>query len=156
VSQQQLPDRQQVLEAVRVYLDTAYQDPPPAAVLARVNRLRHLAPDEFYQSSLFETDHHRPPTRYSLRLGNRFYPHMKLTIDRRPDQGGYLFRADTHDRHCCPPPASPEYRSFCALMEQNQKLAEAVERAWAEHGLPTFKAWLRDDLKHRKAQARNK
>ena len=31
-------------------------------------------------------------------------------------------------------------------MEKNQQIAQGVESAWAEQGLPTFKSWLRDDL----------
>jgi hypothetical protein len=147
------PDPTEMLKAARIYLETAYDGPPPAAVIARLRTLEDLPPEQVYDSSLFEHDNHDPPSRYSLRLGNRFYPHMKLTIERRPDRQGFLFRADTHDRHCCPPPTSREYRPFRDLMEQNQQLAEQIERAWASHDLMTFKTWLRQDLDRRRQQA---
>ena len=35
-------------------------------------------------------------------------------------------------------------------MEVNQKLATAIETAWADADLPTFKTFLRDDLAKRK------
>jgi hypothetical protein len=79
---------------------------------------------------------------------------MKLSIDRRPDQIGFLFRADTHDRHICPSPASKEHGKFRQLMEKNQKLAQTIEAAWEEGGLPTFKSYLKQDLQRRQQSAR--
>jgi len=78
---------------------------------------------------------------------------MKLVIERSPDGELFLFRADTHDRHCCPPEGAPEHQAFVSLMTKNQELAQAVETAWAEAGLPTFKTWLREDLARRSNQA---
>ena len=79
---------------------------------------------------------------------------MKLSIDMRPDQGGFLFRADTHDRHICPSPASKDYATFRELMEKNQKLAQNIEAAWGEGGLPTFKSYLKQDLERRRQSGR--
>jgi hypothetical protein len=36
-------------------------------------------------------------------------------------------------------------------MDQNRTTAEAIEAAWEEAGLPTFKKFLRDDLARRQA-----
>jgi hypothetical protein len=90
-----------------------------------------------------------------LRLGNCFYPHMKLSIDQRPDREGYFFRADTHDRHICPPPASKEHAAFCELMDKNQQLSQEIETAWAEKGVPTFKTYLKEDLARRAQSGRD-
>ena len=87
----------------------------------------------------------------SLRLGNPWYPHMKLTIERAPDGKTSLFRADTHDRHIHVGPESPEYAAFCQMMEKNQSLASRIEAAWESGGLPTFKSFLRQDLARRQA-----
>jgi hypothetical protein len=38
-------------------------------------------------------------------------------------------------------------------MERNQKLAEKIEAAWEAVQLPTFKQFLREDLKRRQAAA---
>jgi hypothetical protein len=108
---------------------------------------------EFFDSPLFTRDLHVPPTRYSLRLGNKLYPHMKLTIEAAPDESQFLFRADTHDGHVCPPSSSREYPQFQKLMEHNQNLAEAIDRAWAQDGIATFKTYLRDDLARRRNAA---
>jgi hypothetical protein len=108
---------------------------------------------DFFASPVFERDATNPhPVKYSLRLGNRTYPHMKLVIDRAPDGRGHLFRADTHDGHCRPAPGSRDYHVFCKLMDANRELADRIESAWEAQGITTFKSFLRDDLARRKAQ----
>jgi hypothetical protein len=141
------------LKAIDIYLSHAYTSQPPSPVRAKLETLRALPPEAFYKSSVFERDSVNNPSKLSLRLGNNLYPHMKLTIERSPDKSGFLFRADSHDSHCCPAPESREHGEFCALMDRNQKIAQAIEAAWAEEHLPTFKTFLRDDLAKRKANA---
>jgi len=151
-----LPHPQQVWKAIEAYLRCAYEElAPPAAVQNRLVTLRAAGENgDFYSSSVFERDSGTAPKKYSLRLGNRFFPHMKLSIDQRPDQGGFLFRADTHDRHICPSPGSKDYAMFRELVEKNQKLAQSIEAAWEEGGLPTFKTYLKQDLERRRHSAR--
>jgi hypothetical protein len=147
---QKLPT-EQIWKAIDVYLAHAYSGPLPSPVRAKLDTLRSLPPEEFYSSPILERDAPAAasPGKLSLRLGNKFYPHMKLTIEQSPDQQRFLFRADTHDRHCCPAPESREYGPFCQLMEGNQQIAQAIEAEWAKEGLPTFKTYLRDDLARR-------
>jgi hypothetical protein len=38
------------------------------------------------------------------------------------------------------------------LMDQNHRMAQEIETAWAEASLPTFKTYLRDDLARRQAK----
>src|SRR5262249_37981872 len=138
---QQLMPTPQVWKAIEVYLAQAYGGKaPPSTVRTRLETLRSLAsPEDLFTCAAFEHDVQPPPNKLSLRLGNQFYPHMKLTIERAPNGQGFLFRADSHDRHCCPPPGSREYGAFCQLMENNQKVSQAIEAQWAKEGLPTFK-----------------
>ncbi len=143
------PTPAEVWQAIQLYLDLAYNGPPPTPVRSRLETLRSLDEKNFYENPVIERNDAENPTRYEIRLGNRCYPHMKLAIDLRPDQQGFLFRVDTHDRHCCPPPTSREYEAYCNLMRENQNLSQAIERAWEQHGLPTFKTYLRDDLARR-------
>ena len=144
------PSASQVWSAVEVYLVHAYGGAaPPSAVRDRLASLRATADADFYDSPVFERDEARPPTRYSLRLGNKVYPHMKLVIERSPDGRGHLFRADTHDKHIRPNPQSREGRAFAELMKMNQHFAEAIESEWANRGIATFKKFLRDDLARR-------
>ena len=78
---------------------------------------------------------------------------MKLVIEPTPDARGHMFRADTHDKHIRPSPQSKEYQMFCQLMENNQRLSEAIESGWEKAGLPTFKQYLRNDLARRASGA---
>ena len=154
--------------AIETYLMHAYDGAPgpggipagtPSAVRAKLQVLRATDEADLFESNVFErevtSNGHgsaaQRPKRYSLRLGNRSYPHMKLVVDRAPDGRGYLLRADTHDSHVRPKPGSRDEKPFLELMEKNRVCAEAIEGAWEREGLPTFKRFLRDDLERRKA-----
>ena len=144
------PSLQLVWRAVDVYLSVAYEGgAAPGAVQARLQKLRPLESSAFYASDVLERDPSATPVRWRLRLGNTLYPHMKLVIEPRPDGAGYLFRADAHDRHCCPPPESREHGAFCQLMDANRDFAERIEHAWGEAGIATFKSYLHEDLARR-------
>jgi hypothetical protein len=147
-----LPHPQQVWKAIDAYLVCAYAGSvPPKAVRERLETLRAAGENgDFFASTAFERDSKEATKKYSLRLGNQFYPHMKLSIDRRPDQEGYLFRADSHDRHICPAQGSKDFGAFRELMDKNQKVAQSIEAAWGEGGLPTFKTYLKEDLERRR------
>lgn len=147
----QRPSPAEVWKAVETYLRVAYEREPPSAVRARLDTLRAAPEADFYDSAVLEPEPKLDPTRYSLRLGNRFYPHMKLAIEQAPDGQGYLFHANTHDQHCCPAPQSRDYAPFCQLMEANQKMAQTIETQWEAQRLPTFKTFLKADLARRKA-----
>src|SRR5688500_1638053 len=158
----QKPDPAAVWRAVTTYLAAAYEGVPsthgvpgntPSAVKNRLESLRLAPASDFFATPVFERDNPASPTKFSLRLGNRHYPHMKLVIERSPDGQGHLLRADTHDAHCRPAPGSRDYAGFCQLMDQNRQVAERIEAAWEVLGLPTFKAYLRNDLAKRKAQS---
>ena len=144
------PPASKCWEAIDAYITSVYgEGGAPAAVRGRLETLRAMPDESFFDSTVFERDDKNAPTRYSVRLGNPHYPHMKLVVERAPDGRGYLFRADTHDRHIRPAPESREYKAFVELMQQNQKSAEYVEAEWARRGLPTFKEYLRRDLARR-------
>jgi hypothetical protein len=143
------PDPSIVWRAIDTYIRVAYGGPPPSAVRSRLETLKALDADSFYDAAVLEKKGDGPTARVLLRLGNRFYPHMKLTIEKRPDRHGALFRADTHDAHCCPAVSSREYQTFRQLMEQNQALAQTIEAEWEREGLPTFKSFLKEDLARR-------
>jgi hypothetical protein len=145
------PEPEQFWRAVEIYLHHAYGDAAiPNSVNQRLQTLRAVPPGDLYTHPSFERiDGENGPL--SLRLGNRFYLHMKLVIECAPIGSGPLLRADTHDRHIAPPPGSPAHDAFASLMVKNGEIATAIEAAWTEAGLPTFKQMLRDDLKRRGA-----
>jgi hypothetical protein len=145
------PNPLDVLRAVDIYVNIAYgSDPLPLTVQSQLAVLRSWK-GPFFRSPVIASDGATPPKRYSIRLGNRHYPHMKLAIERSPDGEGYLFRPDTHDGHCCPPVGHPEHGAFRQMMERNLDLATKIENALVEQGLPTFKSFLQNDLARRQA-----
>jgi hypothetical protein len=145
-----LPDPTLVWRAIDTYMGIAYEEPPSPTVRSMLATLRTWA-GPFYAAPVFARTGDEDAPRLSLRLGNRHYPHMKLLIEPSPDRSRYLFKADTHDRHVCPPPGTPEHEIFRQLMQTNQQIAERIEMAWAQQGLPTFKTFLREDLARRQA-----
>jgi hypothetical protein len=136
--------------AIDIYLGFAYEGKPSPAVCSRLDSLRLADNDAFFRCSVFEPAPKDEPIRYDLRLGNRWYPHMKLAIEQAPDRTSYLLRVDTHDRHIQPAPGSRDYAAFRELMEKNQLLSSQIEAAWESAGLPTFKSYLRADLARRR------
>jgi hypothetical protein len=141
-----LPEQSQVWNAIEIYLRHAYEGAQPSVTVRSLLETLRSWKGDFFGAPIFART---PPQRYCARLGNAFYPHMKLVFEPSPDGEQFLFKADTHDRHVCPPPESPEHAAFRALMDKNQRLAEAIEGDWSSAGLPTFKTYLRDDLSRR-------
>lgn len=145
------PDPSRTKQAIEIYLRIAYDgQPPPLNVRSMLTTLENWGGD-YYACPVWSADIVKPPSRYSARLGNMYYPHMKLVLQMSPNDEQWLFRADAHDKHICPPVESPDYGAFCQLIEKNQKLVEKIESAWAAEGLPTFKTYLREDLARRAA-----
>src|SRR5712671_3773297 len=94
------PNISEVRAAIDLYLEHAFGGAePPHAVAAIVRELRQADEADFLALPAWERDCAQPSCRYSLRLGNRFYPHMKLVLERRPDGLGYVLRVDGHDQH---------------------------------------------------------
>ncbi|HZH03166.1 MAG TPA: hypothetical protein VEY30_05230, partial [Myxococcaceae bacterium] len=118
-----------VWKAIDIYLESAYGAALPLAVKSRVEALRALDEEAFFESEILEQEAASGSARYCLRLGNRFYPHMKMIVETAPGGQGFVFRADCHDRHCCPPEGAPEYTEFLDLMEKNRVLAQGIEAA---------------------------
>lgn len=144
------PTLGQLKQAIDIYLKLAYQRALPERVRQSIAHLETAGLDPL-ACSLFMREPSSQVVKYNARLGNQTYPHMKMSVEYSPDGGQHFFRVDTHDRHCCPKPTSHEYAAFCALMDDNQKLANVIEQAWEAVGVPTFKSYLREDVKRRQA-----
>jgi hypothetical protein len=147
----ELPQDSEVWAAIDLYMSLAYDAAPSATVQRLLAQLRECTARLMECPGWIKTP--GETVRYSLRLGNRWYPHMKLLIEPAPDGRSYLFKADTHDRHIAVAPGSKDYDAFQQLMRNNQRLAEQIENAWAQRQLQTFKEYLRRDLERRTANA---
>jgi hypothetical protein len=138
--------------AIDTYVRIAYPDGPPVTVRSMLATQRGWK-GKFQDTPTFVKDRLVDPTKFQMRLGNAHYPHMKLTCELSPDGKQFLFKADAHDAHCCPPAGTPEHQEFRKLMEQNQQTVTAIENAWAAEGIPTFKSYLKEDLERRRAKS---
>ena len=124
---------QSVKLATQIYLKKAYHDGPPAAVAEKVEALQNLKEDgEFLSWGVLE----REGNRYSFRLGNLDYPHMKLVFlfeNERP-----VFYVDAHDSHFNLPAGVPGYDKLMALRQTNKQRKQRIEAAMAAANLPIF------------------
>lgn len=93
-----LPDISELWRAVGIYLQHAYPaGEPTPAVRERIERLR-AAGEKPWDQPVFEKADVATGRQYGIRLGNAWYPHMKLTLEKSPAGEGYMLRVDTHDR----------------------------------------------------------
>jgi hypothetical protein len=138
-----LPSHSMLLAAIGIYLEQAYEDVIPGVVQKRVDELRQ-ANGSWPACTAVERD--KTKTRLAIRLGSRFYPHMKLVIDERPDQMGFFFQADSHDAHLCVSPDNPEYPAILALRKNNQAIASEIESCWEKAGLPTVASYWKEGI----------
>src|SRR5438552_17526987 len=116
------PDAALVQRAIDIYMNCAYVAvEPPVTVRSMLATLRGYASD-FFKAPTFVKDDPKAPKKYTLRLGNRYYPHMKLVYELGPDAQTFLFSADAPDAHCCPPAGTPEHDSYRSLKTGNQPI----------------------------------
>ena len=137
--------------AVAVYLDAAYPDGGVSDTVRERARLPEgVAGADFLADERFERVPADVPVtealRFNLRLGNARYLHMKLGIDRVSDSDRYVLVVDTHDRHFAQMVQTGERAEYRELLDYNQRLREAIEKAWTAEGLPTFERYLRTRL----------
>ncbi|QDU61403.1 hypothetical protein Pan216_22590 [Planctomycetes bacterium Pan216] len=78
----------------------------------------------------------------ALRIGNAWYPHMKMWIRPYSEAPGFVLGVDTHDDLGIKPD-HPEWDQVQQLKARNLELARRIESRWAEEGLPTQEGLLR-------------
>ena len=144
-----LPGTGQIRLAVELYLRRAYAAEP----LAQAQRL--VPPADFDPATWLMTDPvERDPAdapleqvrSFVLRLGNDFYPHMKLRISRPPRSREFVFSVDSHDVFLRAAPGSADYDLLENLKRQNAALAEQITASWEAQSLPTERSYLRGKL----------
>jgi len=89
-----------------------------------------------FQKEQSETIPGYPCHRYSLRLGNRNYPFMKLLLQEHLVAGEYFFAVDTHDQMEIKPDY-PDYEQWMAVRRFNRDLKRQIEQGFAQAGLDT-------------------
>ena len=137
-------------QAIHLYMNLAYPEGKwPEPVARRLNFAKAGSLLQILNQRPFEKSPNMAPGNgpiFSLRLGNHFYPCMKLQIQPWPNPSKYLLSVNAHDQISSLEPCGADSEAFRALQCRNQKLKEAIEHAWAEAGLPTFVRFLRNYL----------
>lgn len=77
-----------------------------------------------------------PSVRYTMRLGNRNYPFMKLLLQEHLIAGEFFFAVDTHDEMEIKPDF-PDYEAWMKVRRFNSALKRDIEAAFAQAGLDT-------------------
>lgn len=152
-----IPSAEQLARAIEIYLAAAYEGQLPS-------RTRDLLPPQgssplgYLMSDRVERT---PPgatfdevRSFAMRLGNKYYPNMKLRLSRPPNQRQAVLSVDSHDAFLNAPPGSPDSQALAELKRQNATIAAAIGEAWDAAGLPTEKNFLRDHID--RARLRNK
>ena len=126
-----------VQRAITIYQQHAYgmggRSPRAIDLPAQAHGERLLAT---FQREQVETVPGHPCCRYSLRLGNRNYPFMKLLLQEHLVPGEYYFAVDTHDQLDIKADY-PDYAAWNALRQFNRDLKLRIEGEFAAAGLDT-------------------
>jgi len=134
-----------VSRAIGAYLELAYSTSGAAAQGALPSRRDlNLPPDAGKDEilALFQCEAEaeeragRPCVRYTMRLGNRNYPFMKLLLQEHIVPGEFYFAVDTHDDMDIKPDF-PDYDAWMAVRRFNGELKKRIEARFAELGIPT-------------------
>ena len=127
-----------VERAVQVYLELAYGKGRGQRTAPDLSLPADAEPEQVL--GLFQRDDTAGGksgcVRYSMRLGNRNYPFMKLLLQEHIVAGEFFFAVDTHDEMDIKPDY-PDYDAWMAVRRFNLGLKQGIEAGFAAAGLPT-------------------
>ena len=127
-----------VQRAVNIYMDLAYGGAPGARRMPNLELPADSGVDRvltLFQRETIDAGGARR-VRYTMRLGNRNYPFMKLVLQEHLVEGEFTFVVDTHDEMEIKPDF-PDYEAWMAVRRFNRKLKVDIESQLASEGLPT-------------------
>ncbi len=127
-----------VAKAVAIYLDLAYGGGKPRR-MPSLDLPDDAAAEQVlaqFQRERIEDFPGHACTRYTMRLGNRNYPFMKLLLQEHLVAGEYYFGVDTHDEMEIRPDF-PDYDAWMAVRRFNTNLKQRIEAQFAAEGVPT-------------------
>jgi len=128
-----------IRRAVEIFLQHGYEEaalPPPLPKGFESCTSVDQILKEFFVDER-EDDRGRTMARYTWRLGNSNYPHMKLVVQEYLFRGEFFFGVDSHDEIDVRPDF-PDYEAWTKLKEYNRDLRESIETHWREEKLPTM------------------
>ncbi len=114
--------KDKLINAIEIYTKFAYPEREmPTKIQDIVEKLQKTEEHSIFSLPFFEKVDQDV---FSLRLGNIFYPHMKLVV--KIEGQNLLFNVDTHDSPERIPPTLPGYDKFKKVIEFNKKIKEKV------------------------------
>jgi CheY-like chemotaxis protein len=125
-----------VQRAIAIYQDLAYGQGRPRRP---VDTPAGCGPEvllALFQKEQAETVPGHRCHRYTLRLGNRNYPFMKLLLQEHLVPGEFYFGVDTHDQMEIKPDF-PDYEQWMAVRRFNRELKRQIEQGFEAAGLDT-------------------
>ncbi|MBX3465115.1 MAG: response regulator [Planctomycetes bacterium] len=126
-----------VRTAIAIYQELAYgTGGRPRRAIELPPAGGHEAVLGLFHKEQVETVPGHPCHRYSLRLGNRNYPFMKLLLQEHLIAGEFFFAVDTHDQMEIRPDF-PDYEAWMAVRRFNRELKRQIEARFQAAGLDT-------------------
>jgi len=146
-----LPRAEALRDALDAYFATAY----PGGVSEQISEKFTVPDDTDLARWLLEDVGEPDPLQagiddvqsIALRLGNAFYPNMKLRLTRPPGNKVFLMMVDSHDVMLAAPPGSPDHQALEELKTANAEIVAEVTSAWDAAGLMTERNYLRDKIR---------
>ncbi|BBB32413.1 two-component system response regulator [Thermotomaculum hydrothermale] len=113
--------KKKLLNAIKIYIKYAY---PEGNIPERIKKI--VEEIERSENNLFTLPFFEKVDAnvFALRLGNIFYPHMKLVV--KNEDGELLFNVDTHDSPERIPPTLPGYEKFKKVIEFNKNVKKRI------------------------------
>lgn len=125
-----------VRQAIAIYQDLAYgQGRKQRAVELPAGQGVEALLAMFHKEQVEAVPGH-PCARYTLRLGNRNYPFMKLLLQEHLLPGEFYFAVDSHDQMEIKPDF-PDYEQWMAVRRFNRELKRQIEHGFARAGIDT-------------------
>ncbi len=114
--------KNKLINAIETYAKFAYPEREmPEKIKEVIKQLQKTEDNQIFSLPFFEKVDQNV---FALRLGNIFYPHMKLVV--KIEGQNLLFNVDTHDSPERIPPTLPGYDKFKKVIEFNRKIKEKI------------------------------
>lgn len=124
-------------KAVKIYWGKAYSE--GSGAMPRFQKDDAKTPEDvlqLFQKEVLELVPGHRSVRYTMRLGNRNYPFMKLLLQEHLIADEFYFGVDTHDEMEIKPDF-PDYEGWMKVRDFNGRLKREIEVAFAGGGLDT-------------------
>ncbi len=125
-----------VQKAIAIYQDLAYGSGRPRRPVETPKDCSVDALLALFHKEQAEAIPGYPCHRYTLRLGNRNYPFMKLLLQEHLVPGEFYFAVDSHDQMEIKPDF-PDYEQWMAVRRFNRDLKRQIEQGFERAGLDT-------------------